>query len=393
MYKTLLDQLLKKPQKKTLPSDLQEVFLQFFPKPTFPVIHIAGTNGKGSVAEKIFAAYVATGKKVGLFTSPHITTYRERIRIGKNMISSEAFSSILQKIQEIQKSTSIELSFFTHLVFAAYSYFVEEKIDLAVIETGLGGRFDPTNMFDPILSIITQIGYDHMEVLGGDLDSIAYEKAGIIKKNTPVVLGPFARLPPIFAEAKAKNAPIILSKSSSFASYMEENNGTAQAALAYLGIDAGPAKKARPSCRFEILYDQVVLDVAHNDSGFSGLFQSLEKTFPEAFFRFVVALSKNKVLRTPFPKKSHVCFASFCHPKLATLEEMRPLQPLASRSTFSSDFSASLFEEAVKAQKENAILVVAGSFYIMTKAKKQLSTLFGQPEKAGGIFSVDPAMK
>jgi dihydrofolate synthase/folylpolyglutamate synthase len=153
----------------------------------FKSIHIAGTNGKGSVSHMLAAILQTAGYKTGLYTSPHLKDFRERIKVNGEMVSEGFIVDFTEKIKTI--SEEIEPSFFEITVAMAFEYFAEQNIDVAVIETGLGGRFDSTNIITPELSVITNIGWDHMNILGDSLGKIAFEKAGIIKQNVPVVLG------------------------------------------------------------------------------------------------------------------------------------------------------------------------------------------------------------
>lgn len=157
------------------------------PQHKFKSIHIAGTNGKGSTSHMLAAILQQAGYKTGLYTSPHLKDFRERIKINGNMIPKENVIAFTQKMQNAIQT--IEPSFFEITVGMAFDYFASEKVDIAVIETGLGGRLDSTNVIIPILSIITNIGYDHQNLLGNTLELIAAEKAGIIKQNVPVVIG------------------------------------------------------------------------------------------------------------------------------------------------------------------------------------------------------------
>jgi dihydrofolate synthase/folylpolyglutamate synthase len=157
------------------------------PHKRFKSIHIAGTNGKGSVSHMLAAILQTAGYKTGLYTSPHLKDFRERIRINGEMVSKEFIIDFTERIKTI--SEKIEPSFFEITVAMAFEYFAEQEIDIAIIETGLGGRFDSTNIITPELSVITNIGWDHMNILGDSLEKIAFEKAGIIKQNIPVIVG------------------------------------------------------------------------------------------------------------------------------------------------------------------------------------------------------------
>ncbi len=178
----------------------------------FRTIHIAGTNGKGSTSHMLAAVLQNAGYKTGLYTSPHLKDFRERIRINGEMISEAFIVEFVDRSRKI--SEEIQPSFFELTVAMAFDLFAREKIDIAVIETGLGGRLDSTNIITPVLSIITNIGYDHQNILGNSLEEIATEKAGIIKKNIPVVIGETtASTKVIFLEkSKLENSPIVFSE-------------------------------------------------------------------------------------------------------------------------------------------------------------------------------------
>lgn len=179
------------------------------PQQKLRCIHIAGTNGKGSVSHMIASVLQSVGYNVGLYTSPHLKTFRERILINGNQISPTFISKFVS--QHIDFFKELQPSFFEITVAMAFEYFYQKKIDIAVIETGLGGRLDSTNVITPELSVITNIGYDHMQFLGNTLAKIATEKAGIIKENVPVVIGEtHPETQKVFIEtAERLHAPII----------------------------------------------------------------------------------------------------------------------------------------------------------------------------------------
>lgn len=157
------------------------------PHKRFHTVHIAGTNGKGSTAHTLAAIFQAAGYRTGLYTSPHLIDFRERIRVNGEMASEEFVIDFLNKHKEFFES--LEPSFFELATAMAFCYFKECNVDIAIIETGLGGRIDCTNIISPDLSIITNIGYDHIALLGDTLAKIAFEKAGIIKPGVPVIIG------------------------------------------------------------------------------------------------------------------------------------------------------------------------------------------------------------
>lgn len=157
------------------------------PQNTFRSVHIAGTNGKGSTASAIASILTESGFRVGLYTSPHLLSFTERIKINNRQITEDKVLSLTSYIQDITAGTDLQLTFFEFATAIAFHYFASEKIDWAVVETGMGGRFDATNVILPDVSVITSIGLDHSEFLGSNLADIAFEKAGIIKPETPVV--------------------------------------------------------------------------------------------------------------------------------------------------------------------------------------------------------------
>ena len=159
------------------------------PQKKLKCVHVAGTNGKGSVCAMLSTILTEAGYKTGLFTSPHIFKYTERIKIDGNEISDDIFAEKIFKIQDLAKQNEIDLTEFEILTAVMFEYFVENGVDITVIEVGLGGRYDSTNVIEnPICSIITTIDFDHTERLGDTIEKIATEKAGIIKPNCPVIV-------------------------------------------------------------------------------------------------------------------------------------------------------------------------------------------------------------
>jgi dihydrofolate synthase / folylpolyglutamate synthase len=182
------------------------------PQKKIKTIHIAGTNGKGSTSHMLAAIFQQCGYKTGLYTSPHLKDFRERIKVNGGMISQQFIVDFVEKIKTL--SEEISPSFFELTFVMALVYFAEEKVDIAIIETGLGGRLDSTNVITPEVAVITNIGFDHMDILGDTLEKIAVEKAGIIKQDVPVIIGetnPSTKT--VFLEkAKEKNAPVFFAE-------------------------------------------------------------------------------------------------------------------------------------------------------------------------------------
>ena len=161
------------------------------PQNKFRSIHVAGTNGKGSSSHMLSSILQEAGLKVGLYTSPHLLDFRERIKLNGKLVEKDFVSDFVTKNMEFFKNNNI--SFFEMTVAMAFDYFAKSNVDIAIIETGLGGRLDSTNILNPLVSLITNIGLDHKEFLGANLKDIANEKAGIIKKDIPIVISEFQK--------------------------------------------------------------------------------------------------------------------------------------------------------------------------------------------------------
>lgn len=268
------------------------------PHRTFPSVHVAGTNGKGSTASMIAAILTAAGYRVGLYTSPHLVRFNERIRISGREIADRDVVRLVRLLRPaIDRHRA---TFFEATTAMAFRYFSEQKVDIAVIETGLGGRLDSTNVITPLVSVITSIGLDHREQLGETLLEIAGEKAGIIKRGVPAVLGPVR--PPVQRlfrrTARQRNAPLLLAERFRLGRGMEpelsgrhqrSNAKCAVAAVTLLpdrfiigdeAVRRGLADTSELSglrARLERLSDEprIIIDVAHNPDGISPLVRSL----------------------------------------------------------------------------------------------------------------------
>lgn len=337
------------------------------PERAFPSVHIAGTNGKGSVSCKIASALQHAGYKVGLYISPHIADFEERITINGQQIPKE---KVLQMCLQLNDP---EPNFFECATCFAFEYFKEQQVDIAVIETGLGGTLDATNVVRPVLSIITSIGLDHTEILGDSLDQIAAQKAGIIKQGTPLVLGPRARLAPILEKAKELCAPVS-QVTGSYAHYEEENNAVVKAALALLPLRTDPSDlecglKSRMPCRFE-RRGRFILDVAHNPDGFAKLAETLQHTFPNQQFHFIIGMNRRKnipaCLQAIEEKIKHVHFVETGKEEGASVSELE--KAFCSARPYSLDKT---MKNAI-ANAPEGIVVICGSFYIMAEAIRQI---------------------
>jgi len=260
------------------------------PEKAFHSIHVGGTNGKGSVATKIAKALQSSGVRVALYTSPHLRHFEERIRINGECISKEDVRRGLREIAQICDERELTPTFFEITTALAFRYFAMQSIDVAVVEVGLGGRLDATNVIRPLLAIITSIGLDHMEYLGYTKEQIAREKAGIAKKGVPLLLGPTVQqfgFEGVHVKGGAKD-------------YLEENEMIAREALCLLrqhfpiSDDAfEEGIKALPPCRFE-WKDRFLFDVAHNVDGIASLGRALRSRYPNDPFCMFLGLAEGR---------------------------------------------------------------------------------------------------
>jgi dihydrofolate synthase/folylpolyglutamate synthase len=355
------------------------------PQKTFQTIHVAGTNGKGSVVTKMAVALQSAGYLVGLYTSPHISTFRERIQINQKKIDEASATKLLTTIFNAEESKSA--TFFEITTLLSFLYFAEQNVDVAVIETGLGGRLDATNVIHPLLSLIISISLEHTEILGNTLEQIALEKAGIIKPYVPVVIGP--RVPHDIISSICKEKHVSLFQvQGNFDTYDEENSAIAKKGLELLRTrfeisdkDIAKGIQSRPPCRFEILEQgTVVLDVAHNPDGFIQLQHFIRKYFSDRKIRYVCGISKTKDVRGCFKilNETHsdihlVCGANGRGVPVDELKEMAVRAgidkiKLHVHATLEKNLSSAL----EIAKTNNELVVVCGSFFIMQQVRSFL---------------------
>lgn len=352
------------------------------PTKQFSSIQVAGTNGKGSVTTKIAKGLQLSGFNSGLYTSPHISCFRERIKINEEMISEEDAASILRMLFQIKETQKVPCTFFELVTALAFSYFAKKKVDFAVLETGLGGRLDATNIVLPKLSVITSISLDHTTILGNSIEEITLEKAGIIKPGIPVIIGP--RVPfRMIEEVALKNKSPLIQVKGTYENFEEENNAIAATALELLNVHPSiiaESLKFRPPCRMETLEHQgkiFVLDVAHNPDGLTHLFASLNKKFPNHSFRIIVGLSQNKDI--------DACAAILqkqgSHFHIVTAKNGRGIPASDLKTHFKKATIHNSVGEAInEAMAFNEIIVICGTFFIMAEARKALGYFEPQDE-------------
>ena len=354
-------------------------------------IHVAGTNGKGSVSHILATIFQAHGYKVGLFTSPHITDFRERIKINGEMIEVDFVEAYFNRNKAIiaeSNASFFEIS--TALAFAAFSY---KNCNICIIETGLGGRLDSTNVIQPELSIITNIAMDHVGFLGGTLEKIAVEKAGIIKEQVPVVIGDCdPTLNPIFMEmAHNKSSPIVFAHSATIPTYVTDLLGSFQQRNIHTALAGTELLREKWSLnektileslkhvilrsnfkgRMQQISDQprIILDAAHNKEGIDGLLREVEALDHENI-RIVYGASGDKEwqkILAHFPNKHSYYFTTFASKRAVTIENFKTVLK-------NLELSYKLFDspiEALNKCKSDAqisdLILVCGSFYLMEK--------------------------
>jgi len=383
------------------------------PHHKFKSIHIAGTNGKGSVSHMLAAILQTAGFKTGLYTSPHLKDFRERIKVNGDEISEKFIVAFTEKIKPLIEE--IEPSFFEITVAMAFDYFAEQKVDIAVVEVGLGGRFDSTNIITPELSVITNIGWDHMNILGDSLEKIAFEKAGIIKDRVPVIIGetlPETRS--IFNNIAAeKNAPLHLATEERNVAgwewekhelvvevaeqgktdhkkyhldlpgiYQSKNLLTVLEACSVLNelgyklnedeIRHGLQKTKKITGlhgRWEVIHENptIILDVGHNEDGIKQIVQQIELT-KHHDLHIVIGMVKDKEIDTVLsllPHSANYYFTQAHIPRALpaeTLKEKAGKFNLKGKTV--TDVNEAIKEAKSKAHKDDLILVCGSVFLV-----------------------------
>ena len=278
----------------------------------YKIIHVAGTNGKGSVCAMIDSICRAQGYRTGLFTSPHLVTFRERIRVNGEMISEHAVADGLTTIRNLVADWDPHPTFFEVTTALAVKYFSEANIDVAILETGIGGRLDATNAIQSNVSVITQIDFDHQELLGTTLAEIANEKAGIIKPGIPVVCAPQQREAEEVIRARAGEckAPLQFvtehydrSPVGLRGEYQEQNAAVAIAAIRMAKLDVNDKAIARGlvsidwPARFQKWDERTIIDGAHNPAAAHMLAETWHEIFGDQKATLVLAVLSDKNLR------------------------------------------------------------------------------------------------
>jgi len=362
------------------------------PQNSFRSVHIAGTNGKGSTSHMLASIFQEAGYKTGLYTSPHLKDFRERIKINGELIPKDSVIEFVSKNQSFFETH--QLSFFEMTVGLAFDYFREEDVDIAIIEVGLGGRLDSTNVIHPEVSVITNIGLDHTQFLGTTLEEIAFEKAGILKPNTPVVIGetlPETKL--VFQKTtKTNNCSITFADEENIAvyptdllgEYQKRNCKTAVKTIAILkekgwDISDKALKNGLLNIvsntgllgRWHVLQEKpkVICDTAHNSEGLVLVLEQLQK---ESFSKLHIVLGvvddKNlKIILPLFPKKATYYF---CKPDVirglkADILKAKALLYGLEGLCFESVKAA--YKTALKNASEEDLIFIGGSTFVVAE--------------------------
>lgn len=342
------------------------------PQDKLKCIHVAGTNGKGSVCAMIAAVLETADMKTGLYTSPHIFEYTERIKINGSEISKEDFANYIFNICEIADKNSIHLTEFEILTAVMFKYFADNNVEVVVLETGLGGRFDATNVIKSNLcSIITHIDLDHTERLGNTRSEIAFEKAGIIKPDCPVIT--CEGYEEIKDKADECNSLFVMvtpfedtSGLSLRGTCQQENLSLALAAVRLVFPDIPESvirdgiKSVKHPCRFQVCDNNLIIDASHNPNGAMALRESLDFYYPDKKRCFVFGCLKNKdykkMMEILFEKGDEIYFYHFNNKNSCTINELQEVCKFPSKQFVS-----------LKDLPDDNLKIVCGSFYMLNE--------------------------
>lgn len=361
------------------------------PERNFKTIHVAGTNGKGSTSSMITSIFMEAGYKVGLYTSPHLKDFRERITINGKMISKDYVHKFVLNHQSFFENT--QLSFFEMTVGLAFEYFSDKKVDIAIIEVGMGGRLDSTNIITPLLSVITNIGKDHTQFLGDSLEKIALEKAGIIKPKIPVVIGEYTlETKNVFLEvAKQNQSEIHFAQDEThpdypcglLGDYQLKNKKTvietfrnlkSEFIISEENIKDGilnVVKNTNLQGRWQILQEnpKVICDTAHNAHGLEIVMQQLKK---EEFkqLHIVLGVVNDKDLDSILPLFPKNAIYYFCKPKVQRGLEAKILKQKASQYKLNGNTYNSVsiaYKNAIAKSEAKDLIYIGGSTFVVAE--------------------------
>ena len=346
------------------------------------LIHIGGTNGKGSTCAYLSSIIQESGYRVGTFTSPHFFDYRERIKVNNNKIEKDFISQFIINNRDIIEK--LELTFFELSFGMSLSYYIEKNVDYAIIEVGLGGRLDATNIINPILSVITNISYDHTEILGDTLEKIAFEKAGIIKQNTKVIIGERDKdTENVFIDIANKNFSEIIFASdynskfeNSEIEYFNKNIKTVVQVCRNLNdekINDNSIEKGILHVdintdfygRWTVLndYPKIIFDSAHNESGFIHLSKQLSSLkYDKLYFILSFVKGKNiKKLISYLPDKSLIYFTSSNMSRSMSHNEIE--ESIGEKINFDKNPNR-VYSNILSQASSDDLIIITGSNYI-----------------------------
>jgi len=356
------------------------------PHQELKIIHVAGTNGKGSTCSYLASYLTETGEKVGLFTSPHIYDFRERIRINGNQIYEEFVVEFCNRIQKLK--LDIEPSFFEITFAMAVSYFQSENCSICILETGMGGRLDATNIVNPLVSVITNIGFDHTQFLGTTYAEIASEKAGIIKETIPVIIGETnPETKNVFLEvSKNKNAEIYFAENEHLSNrinlplYQQKNLRSALKALEIIGfqVDSEILNRSITNLHFNTGYfgrltqiqdkPRIFIDVSHNKEGLTATIESITNSLDGQLHILFGASSDKNIheMMACFPVNSKIHLCTFKNERSLRLSQLEELKKSDSRvRTIFNEINNGLSEITTQITVKDTLLVT-GSFFLIS---------------------------
>ena len=378
------------------------------PQDNFKTIHVAGTNGKGSTAAIIYSILIANGYKVGLYTSPHLINFNERIRVNGVTITDEEIISFMKHVEPA--INEIKSTFFEVTTAMAFYHFSNNDVDIAIIETGLGGRLDSTNVVNPSLTVMTPISLDHRDILGDTIEKIAKEKAGIIKKGVPLISANQVNNVSKILEKRVKEKESVMHicpnpesvKLSSDGTSFEVNGnnfntsliGKHQAQNATLAIatinlfnsdipyeiiDKGLRNVYWPG-RLQLVSDKIYYDVAHNEDGIKSVLNNLKRMFPTSKLYGLLCLKGDKeidCIAESIKSQFEMLFVSTSKDGLLMEPERlsRELHNLKVDNFPSSDISSSI-SKIKKVRKPDGVILIFGSHYIANEIFSEFEISF-----------------
>lgn len=368
------------------------------PQSRLRFIHVAGTNGKGSTCAMLESIYRSAGLKVGLYTSPHLVSFCERIQINRHNIAELEVAKLVSFLKPfVENRGENSPTLFEVTTIMALKYFVDQQCDLVIWETGLGGRLDATNIVEPLVSIITNIQLDHVQWLGETIEKIAAEKAGIIKPGIPVITAADApeALRVIRESARAKGSNLMeVSPSSNTdrelrklplkGSHQKMNGALAVATVKLLQsripvsetqIDQGLSTVNWPA-RFEIIPDEnqttFILDGAHNPAGFEALVDTLEETYPEKKLTVIIGMLRDKSwiesISTLLPSADRLIVVPVKSERSLNVSELAKFCRASERFTGREVVECPCLSEALVIANSDPLTVITGSLYLVGEA-------------------------